>query len=152
MHGKLNGKRVQHDFTPACENCRFFQECALHPRHPAYPHPWPWAHEAIPLPDGTQLVVLSYVGSSQFGARHRGCTHYEVNEAFTLPTNAPHEQLFVLRREMEALIQKIQRMQNEHAAERLWDKYDDYADEYERLLRLLETETRTHNATEEPTK
>lgn len=77
-HGNLEGKVVEFDYWPSCENCQLLEKCRVRPQHPAFPHRWHWGREFAPFADG-YLILRSWVGSSAIGKAHTGCKSYEVD-------------------------------------------------------------------------
>jgi hypothetical protein len=47
--GNIEGKLLNANFWPACDNCLRFSACARQPQHPAYPHHWHWGREFTPF-------------------------------------------------------------------------------------------------------
>lgn len=141
--GNLLKKRVPPNFTPACSNCQYYRECAVNPRHPAYPHRWHWSHETITLPDGSRLIVDSWIGTIAKGQPHTGCSYYTVDPQILLPTTPAMTHLVKARTKMEQLFQQASKARRAREQNRLWNQYDRAEHEYEQLLRSIEQELNT---------
>ena len=142
--GNLIGTIVAANFWPHCENCARHATCLRSPRHLAFPHAWPWGHEAVELPSGERLVTASWVGSSVRWQPHTGCTVYAVADGHArLPDTATEERLLETWQEIfgvearlqraEAAIDDMRQAGREEAADALWGEIAHLYDELDAL-------------------
>ncbi|MBC8447073.1 MAG: hypothetical protein H8D78_04920 [Chloroflexi bacterium] len=142
--GNLIGTIVAADFWPRCENCVRYESCRQQPRHPAFPHTWPWGYEAVYLLNGERLVTLSWVGDGAIGEPHTGCTVYAVADGHArLPDTATEERLLETWQEIfgvearlqraEAAIDDMRQAGREEAADALWGEIAHVYDELDAL-------------------
>jgi hypothetical protein len=75
--GELVGKVVSLDFRPACENCCFYNECAVKPKHAAYPRRWRWSRLGVVFPEGV-LILASWLGDYRGSSASVECSYYRV--------------------------------------------------------------------------
>jgi hypothetical protein len=109
--GNIEGKLVNANFWPACDNCLRFSACARQPQPPAYPHHWHWGREFTPFPDG-DLILRSWVGTSAIGRPHTGCLSYQVHPSFVRPLLPAHRRYLTLEHEkalLESLLDRLER-------------------------------------------
>jgi len=113
-NGGLNGQLVVNDFWPSCQTCACYADCnaadkaapryngwSMGARHQAFPHTWHWGAEAVDFPEG-RLVLVSWVGASEIGAKHTGCYSYSVERRYLLPLQDKHLQYLELEAERQA--------------------------------------------------
>ena len=142
--GNLTGAIVAVDFWPRCQNCIRYKSCLQQPRHPAFPHSWPWGYEAVYLLNGERLVTLSWVGAAVVGEPHTGCTVYAVADAYArLPDTATEQELWDVWQDIVALEARLQRSEaiiadmrqagREEAADALWGETAHLYDELDAL-------------------
>lgn len=101
-HGNLEGKVVEFDFWPSCENCRFYEACKKQPQHPAYPHSWHWGKECAAFADG-YLITCSWVGTTAIGHAHTGCKGYQVDPRHVSEPQLHHRLFLELEYEKKRL-------------------------------------------------
>lgn len=114
--GNLVGKLVDDDFSPSCLNCSHYLNClsSSEPAHPRFPASWQWGHEAIltsceSKPNGSKLIITSWVGSLELGKEHSECHEYSVAAQALVPLEECHKNYLSLLQKWKQLEKEIER-------------------------------------------